>query len=222
MYQCRTCSRVVKAAGNNQDAHFFALIGATGCGKTYELKRQLKKRKCNRLLIWSPKEKIDNYAALYPKTVTVRTVSGVLEVLRKAGKTGAFRIVFIPTLNQKKDTEMFSTVCKLLMAVGNLVLIVEELHTVTTASHAPDGWRHVCFMGRGMGIHVYGLSQRPASVDKAFMGSLSGVYVGRLPEEPDQKVMAGKLRVDYSEVANLLGFQSISRNMLTGETTRKL
>ena len=209
------------ADGNGLEAEFHALIGTTGCGKTYELKKRLKKLKPRRTLIWSPKERIDNYAAFYPKSIVVTTASEVLHILRQAGKTGGFHIVFKSTLNQKKDTELFNVVCKGLMWAGNVVLVAEELHTVTTASHACDGWRHICFMGRGFGLHVFGLSQRPASVDKAFMASLSSVWVGRLEELSDQKVMAGKLKVPLEEVTALIGYGSIFRNNINGEIIRK-
>lgn len=208
-------------AGNNQIAEFHALLGVTGCGKTYELKRRLKKLKPRRTLIWSPKERIDNYAAFYKASSICCNASEVLGVLRKAGAEKPFHLVFVPTLNQRKDTAMFDVVCKMVMAVCNVTLIVDELHTVTTATHAADGWRQVCFMGRGFGVHVFGLSQRPASVDKAFMGSLSTVHVGRLPNEHDQKTMAGILGLDVAEIKALTGYQAIQKNMQTGEIKRK-
>lgn len=210
------------AKGNGLQAEFHALLGVTGCGKTHELKKRLRKLKPKRTLIWSPKERIDNYAAFFPGTKTVRSVSELLEILRVVGEKKPFHVVFVPTLNQKKDSAMFNIACKMLMAVCNVVLIVEELHTVTTASHAPDGWRQINFMGRGFGVHVFGLSQRPASVDKAFMGALSSVHVGRLPNVPDQKTMADIIGVDVAEVANLTGFQSIQKNMHNGNIKRNL
>lgn len=208
--------------GNAQDAQFVAILGVTGSGKTHELKRRLKQKKRNRTLIWSPKESLDNYAAFYPGSVICRTPSEVMAILKVAGKRGAFHIVVIPTLNQEKDTAFFSVVCKMLMAVGNLTLIAEELHTVTTAMRACDGWRQVNFMGRGYGVHVFGLSQRPASCDKAFMGSLSSIHVGRLPHPPDQKAVAEIIGINRAEIAALTGYQAIQKDMNSGEVTRKL
>jgi len=209
------------SAGNAQDAQFSAIMGATGCGKTYELKKRLAKKKRPRTFIWSPKEPLDNYAGLYSGSVIVRTANEVLRELGKAGKKGAFHLVFVPSLNQKNDTALFNVICKMLLALGNLTLIVEELHTVTTATHAADGWRQICFMGRGYGLHVFGLSQRPASVDKAFMASLSSIHVGRLPHPPDQKSIAEVLGIKAEEVAALNGYSAIQKNMQTGEITRK-
>lgn len=207
--------------GNAQQAQFVAIIGATGCGKSTELKKRLGVKKRPRTIIWSPKEALDNYAGYFPGSAVVSTVSQALQIVQAAGKTGGFHIVFVPTLNQKKDTAMFDVVCKIALAAGRLTLVVEELHSVTEASRAPDGWRKINFMGRGFGVHVFGLSQRPASVDKAFMGSLSFIHVGRLPHPPDQKAVAEIIGIDRSEIAALSGYQAIQKDMITGKVTRK-
>ena len=144
-----------------------------------------------------------------------------MQHLKKAGKNGKFHLVFVPTLNQKKDMAYFDVVCKMLLAVGNVTLVVDELHSVTSASYAPDGWRKLNFMGRGYGVHVFGLSQRPASVDKAFMGSLSFIHVGRLPHPPDQKAIADIIGIKREEISMLTGYQAIQKDMLTGKITRK-
>jgi hypothetical protein len=208
-------------SGNNQDAEFVAIIGSTGCGKTTELKKRLKQKKRDRTLIWSPKEPLDNYASFYPGSVVVRTVTEVLHHITRVGKGRPFHIVFQPTLDQARDMAMFDVVCKILLAAKNLTLVVDELHSVTQASNAVHGWRKLNFMGRGYGVHVFGLSQRPASVDKAFMGSLSSIHIGRLPHPPDQKAVAEIIGVHHREIAALNGYQAIQKNMLTGEITRK-
>lgn len=208
------------AAGNTSEAQFIAILGATGCGKTTELKKRLAKKKRPRTFVWSPKEALDNYASLYAGSVVVRTSTEVLQALKEAGKRGGFHLVFQPTLDQKKDTALFDVVCKMLLAAGNVTLVVDELHSVTQPSNAPHGWRKLNFMGRGYGVHVFGLSQRPASVDKAFMGSLSAIHVGRLPHPPDQKAVAEILGVDRAQVAALTGYQAIQKDMLTGKINR--
>lgn len=209
------------AKGNEKQAHFVGIIGATGCGKTTELKKQLAKKKRPRTMVWSPKEALDNYANLFPGSITTRSVSEVLRIVKEAGK-GGFHIVFVPTLNQKKDMAAFDVFCKIALAAQNVTMVCEELHSVTQASNAPDGWRKVNFMGRGFGVEVFGLSQRPASVDKAFMGSLSFLHVGRLPHPPDQKAIAEVMAIDRAEIAGLTGFQAIQKDFHSGKITRKL
>jgi len=208
--------------GNAQEAQFVSILGSTGCGKTTELKKRLAQKKRTRTFIWSPKESLDNYAAIYSGSIVVDRAGLVLSALKHAGRRGEFHLVFTPTLNQAKDMALFDVVCKLLLAAGNLTLVVDELHSVTTASNAPDGWRKINFMGRGFGIHVFGLSQRPASCDKAFMASLSAIHVGRLPHPPDQKAVAEIIGIKPVEIASLTGYQAIQKDMQTGKITRRL
>ncbi len=206
--------------GNSNAAQFSAIMGVTGCGKTHELKKRLASKKRARTLIWSPKEAIDNYQALFAGSVLTRSVSEVLQIVKKAGR-GGFHVVYVPTLNQRKDMAAFDVFCKVAMASGNLTLVVEELHSVTQPSNAPDGWRKVNFMGRAYGLDVFGLSQRPASVDKAFMGALSFCHVGRLPHPPDQKAMAEVLGIAQAEIAALTGYSAIQKDFATGKVTRR-
>lgn len=206
--------------GNTRAAHFVAIIGATGCGKSTELKRRLALKPRPRVLVWSPKEPLDNYCGFFPGARLVRSATEVLDVVGKAGKRGKFALVFHPTLNRTKDEAAFSLFCKIALAAGNLTMVVEELHSVTKPSSAPDGWAKLNFMGRGYGVEVFGLSQRPASVDKAFMGSLSACHCGRLPYPEDQKTMARTMGVSLADVGSLIGYQAIRKDFLTGKTSR--
>lgn len=205
--------------GNSNAAKVYAIMGATGCGKTHFLRKMLARPARKRTVIWSPKEAIDNYAALYPGSKVVTTVGGILQGLKAAGK-GPVHLVFRPSLNRAKDESAFSAVCKIAMAFGNLTFIVDELHTVTKPSWAPDGWSELVMMGRGYGLEIFGLSQRPASVDKDFFSNLSMIHVGRMNFDDDVKTVARALRVTPDDVANMTGYQWIERDILTGKVTR--
>lgn len=206
-------------SGNAHTAEVVGIMGATGCGKTHALRGMLARQARTRTVIWSPKEAIDNYAALYPGSRVVSTVGGILAGLKAAG-TGPVHLVFRPSLNRAKDESAFSAVCKICMAFGNLTFIVDELHTVTKPSWAPDGWSELVMMGRGYGIKIFGLSQRPASVDKDFYSNLSLLHAGRMNFDDDVKTVARALRVTPDDVANLTGYQWIERDILTGKVTR--
>lgn len=204
--------------GNANAATIVAIMGASGSGKTSELRRRLGKRKRRRTIIWSPKEAIDNYAALYGGTVCT-TAGQVLELLKAAGK-GEVHIVFKPRLVRAVDEAQFGAVCQMAMLARNITFIADELHTVTRPTWAPDGWRKLVMMGRGYGAEVFGLSQRPASIDKDFLGNVSAVHVRRLAYEADAKAVASALAVPHREVLALTGYQWIERNMDTGQITR--
>jgi ABC-type cobalamin/Fe3+-siderophores transport system ATPase subunit len=205
--------------GNTNTAKVTAIMGATGCGKTTTLRALLAKPKRKRTIVWSPKEPIDNYAALYAGSVVVNSASEVLRLVKAAGK-GEFHIVFRPRLNREVDQAQFGAVCKIAMAARNVTMVVDELHTVTRPSWAPDGWSELIMMGRGYGCEVFGLSQRPASIDKDFLSNASMVHTGRLAFADDAKAVAKSLTVPWADVMNLSGFQWVRRDILTGKVTR--
>lgn len=203
--------------GNDNAARVTVIVGATGCGKTHYLRACLARPKRRRTIIWSPKEPIDNYAALYPGSQVVRTVGEVLRIARDAGR-GPFHVVFHPSLNRKADEATFGAVCKIAMLARDVTMVVDEAHTVTRPSWAPDGWSELVMMGRGYGAEVFCLSQRPASMDKDVYGNASKVRTGRLAYADDAKAVARALNVQPAQVLGLSGYQWIERDMLTGVT----
>lgn len=207
------------SGGNANAAKVTAIMGATGCGKTTYLRARLARPKRRRTIIWSPKEPIDNYAALYPGSVVVTSVTEAARALLAAGR-GDVHLVFRPRLSRDTDQRQFGGLCKLALKAANVTFIVDELHTVTKPSWAPDGWSELVMMGRGYGCEVFGLSQRPASMDKDFLGNCSEVWTGRLAYDDDARAVAKTMRVDWHEVMDLSGFQWLHRNNLTGKTTR--
>lgn len=212
-------------SNNEQEARFEAIIGATGSGKTTKFRKRfnkIPKASRGRVLCWSPKEVKDKYAEFFPGATVCLTIAEVLAVVSKAGPRGRFAVVFVPTLSRKADEAQFNVFCQIALKLENLVFVVDELHTVTTPTWAVDGWVKLNFMGRAFGVWVFGMSQRPASVDKAFLGSLSFVSCARLSYDDDRKTMARTVGVPVAELAALVGYQSIERNMLTGEIARNL
>ena len=204
--------------GNAHAARVVAIMGSTGSGKTSYLRQVLAKRKRRRTVIWSPKEDIDNYADMYGGQV-VTTAGEALAALKAAGR-GPVHVVFKPRLVRAVDEAQFDAVCKMAMLARDVTFIVDELHTVTRPSWAPDGWRKLVMMGRGYGAEVFGLSQRPASVDKDFFGNLSTIHARRLAYAEDAKVVARALAVQPQEVMALTGYQWLERDIQTGKVTR--
>lgn len=212
-----------KATGNAHAAIIVAIMGASGSGKTTKFKAKAAKlpaRLRRRTIIWSPKEPADRYEILYPGSVVVRSAAEVLAALRKAGPSGEFHLVFQPRLNRKTDAAQFDAVCKLALAARNVLFVVDELHTVTQASFAPDGWSQLVMMGRAYGCAVFGMSQRPASMDKDFLSNCSVVNTGRLAFKADAEAVASALNVKAAEVLALTGYAYLERDTLSGKITR--
>lgn len=206
--------------GNHNEAKIYAFVGSSGCGKTTRASKLLSRPKRRRTMFWSPKEAIDNYASYYAGTVICTSATDVLEACKKAGARGELHIVFKPNLQRNIDEKLFHAFCKIAMAAGNVTVLVDELHTVTKPNHACDGWRELVMMGRGYGVEIFGMSQRPASMDKDFLGNASIINVGRLSYPEDAKTVARSLGVKNEEVAALNGYMWIERNNITGKITK--
>lgn len=207
------------SGGNQNAAKVYAIMGATGCGKSHYMRQMIARPKRRRTVIWSPKEPIDQYAGLYAGSVVVTTGAELRDVMRAAGR-GEVHAVFRPPVNRQAAEKHFDSACRIAMMARDVTFIADELHTVTKPSWAPDGWSELIMMGRGYGAEVFGLSQRPASVDKDFFSNCSMVHFGRMSFDADAKAAASALRVKPAEVMALTGHQWLERNVITGELKR--
>jgi hypothetical protein len=66
---------------------------------------------------------------------------------------------------------------------------------------------------------VYGLSQRPASIDKHFLGNATSVRTHRLNYHADRVALARFLDVPLADVSALAGYHWIQRDMSTRAVT---
>lgn len=199
---------------SSNQASITAVLGASGSGKSTFIKRTIAKDKPARLLVWDP---MHEYGAL--GTVTSR-LSDLVDAMGKAGKGGKFALVFQPTFDEKTRAKQFNTVCRLAMAAGKLTFVVEELRFVTTPSRAPEGWARVTMTGRHVGLRVLGASQRPASIDKDFLGNCTSIRSGRLAYPEDVTAVAKAMRVPAAQIDALKPLEWIEKNMATGKVSR--
>jgi hypothetical protein len=182
-----------------QKADIRAVLGAPGTGKSHYLKAVLAKEK--RALVWDMEDEYVDIPA-----VTIQMLPAALHM---AGK-GAFKFRVIPTTDADKRQIEFDLFCRTAMAVGNLLMLAEELRFVTQPSKAPAGWASVTLRGRKRGVRVVGASQRPASIDKDFLGGATLIRCGALGYPEDRKAVAAVMGIDPGEIEKLEGFQSIT------------
>jgi hypothetical protein len=79
---------------------------------------------------------------------------------------------------------------------------VEELHLVTRPGWAPAPWSAVTLMGRSEGLVVYGVSPRPASMNKDFLYEATTTHTGMLAGD-DIKTVAGISRIPADRIRAL-------------------
>lgn len=179
----------------------WAALGSRGTGKSAWVGQQLQRLKPRRLLVW------DLMAEHAEHATPAADLAGLLRTLK--GKT--WRVSFVPAPDPKVREVQFDLVCRGALAAGQCTLLVEELAFVTRAGQAPPGWARVCLLGRHAGVSVIGTSQRPAQVDKDFLGNADLVHVGRLTHEADAKAAAGILGVPWADVMGLPDLHWIER-----------
>ncbi|HDR9355045.1 TPA: DUF87 domain-containing protein [Burkholderia vietnamiensis] len=210
----RATKRATPAYGVEAKAHIEAVLGASGSGKSSYVKGLMERAKPKRLIVFDPDMEWGAFG-----TVTTR-VADVLEGFKAAHPGSPCRAVFQPSPDPAVAMRQFDAICRVAFAAERLTFIVDELKSVTTPSRSPVGWGMLTGRGRKRGIVMYGLSQRPASIDKDFLGNCNYVRTGRLTYENDIKTVARVLRVPEDEVASLPDLGWIRRDMATGELTR--
>ncbi|MBZ0105535.1 MAG: hypothetical protein K8H84_07870 [Sulfuricella denitrificans] len=191
-------------------ASIIAVMGASGSGKSTYIKRTLRKPKPARLMIWDPMQEYAEFGQVFD------SMSLMVDMLGKTGR-GKFAVVFQPAANEKARAKQFDVFCGIAMALGNLTLVAEELKFVTKPGSAPIRWSAVTMTGRHKGLRVIGASQRPASIDKDFLGNCTTIRTGRLAYPEDMKAVAKAMQVQESEIAALKPLEWIEKNMATGQ-----
>ncbi len=184
-----------------------ALFGARGSGKSYTVKQYLKGRRPARVLIWDTMDEYGEHAERV----------GTLTALLERAKGERFALRYVPRGTDAELAQRFEAFCAIAYALGRLVVVVEELQRVTKPAWAPAAWSDCTLRGRHQRLSIFGVSQRPASVDKNFFSNATHIRGGRLNFDDDIACMANALRVPRERVAALRDQQYIARNMLTGE-----
>lgn len=172
-----------------------AYVGTTGSGKGVSVRAHLKDTKPRRLLIWDP-------LGEYSEFVT-RTVASIAD-LATAAKAKEFRVAYYPGPDSEKFADPFALFCRIAFAAGDLVMMVEELADVTRPSWAPMPWRRCTKQGRHRKLKIIAATQRPADVDKSFLGAATMIRCFMLGEPADEKTMAERLRVPLLDVQQLV------------------
>jgi hypothetical protein len=195
-------------------AHIEAVLGASGSGKSSYVKGLMQRKLPARLIVFDPEGEWGEFG-----TVTSR-LNDVLEGAKAAGQKGPMRTIFVPSPDPATAVKQFDTICRIAFHWERCTFIVDELKSVTSPSRSPVGWGMLTGRGRKRGIVIYGLSQRPASIDKDFLGNCNYVRSGRLTYSEDQRAVARVLGVAESDIGALPDLGWIRRDMATGETQR--
>jgi hypothetical protein len=165
--------------------------GATGSGKGVSIREFLGQEKPKRLLVWDPLNEYGDF-------VSVRT--GKLADVIASAKGKAFRVAYSPGRDDRTFKDKFEMFCRIAFSAGDLRMHVEELADVTSPSWAPAGWRQCTKKGRHAGLRIMAATQRPADIDKHFLGGCTYIrcFTQRFPA--DAKAMAGAMKLPLAQI----------------------
>ncbi|WP_423197150.1 Helicase HerA central domain-containing protein [Cupriavidus sp. H19C3] len=204
--------------GSQNVARIVGVIGASGSGKSRWLKDGLRIMKPPRLLIWDPQDEYTEFGD------TVTDSRELVERLAALTSTDTFSIVYQPGDDMSTYRWKFDLFCEIAYHIERLCVVVEEVADVTSASYAPPYWSRLSRKGRHRAMTLFAVTQRPAVIDKTFLGNCTLLHCCRLNDKNDIAVMSAVLGVPVDDVRNLRAddqanvFQYIERNMKTGET----
>lgn len=207
-----------ESAGSQNIARIIGVIGASGSGKSRWLKDGLRRMKPSRLLVWDPQDEYVQFGRV------VTDMRELIEILAALGPEDGFRIVYQPGDDMSTYKWKFDLFCEIAYQIERLCLLVEEVADVTSASWAPPYWSRLSRKGRHRAMTMFAVTQRPAVIDKTFLGNCTLIHCCRLNDKNDIAVMANILGVPADDVRNLKAddeadvFEFIERQMKTGQT----
>lgn len=199
------------AASN--EAQIWGVIAASGSGKGVWLKNQLRRLKPARLVVWDYK---NEYQEFSPPLISSTDQLRLLMIKAKSGPLRA-RYKCKPGTNEKQTRVEFEAVCRLVQAWQNCMFIAEELSNVTTPGWAPAAWRDMTTGGRHEGVHIVGVAQNPALIDKTFLSNCTMIHVGPLREYRHRQAVARSMDAPLDKLTALENFQWVERDFVTRE-----
>lgn len=201
------------------DAFIGAVIGASGSGKSAFVKIRI--RHMQRLMIWDPMNEYGRESG-----INATLCKDLRTMVKVIGKEKTFAVRYVPMGSEKQLAERFAVFCALAFAIGDLCMVIEEIQQVTQAGRAPAEWSNCTLRGRHRGLRIYGITQRPALVDKNFFSNATEIRCGRLNFAADVTTMDNVLNIKaarpmlrgevVNSVADLRPLEYVSRDMATG------
>lgn len=123
----------------------------------------------------------------------------LIELMERQERT--FRVVYqFDVESDAEEIEEFDQAMRKVFYFGNVMCVIEEIHTYMQREHIPKWLKKMILVGRHRGVGILGTSQRPAEVSKTFVSQCAHVFVGVCFEKNDLKYFEETLGDSASEL----------------------
>lgn len=93
------------------------------------------------------------------------------------------------------------------------------LRFVTSPSYAPERWSAATMKGRHAGLKIVGISQRPASIDKDFLGNCTRIRTFRLSYPDDRMAVVRAMAEPVDRIEQLGEYEFLQKDLVSGVVT---
>ena len=177
----------------NQRNKKIVIFGKTGCGKSYLINHKLLKERITRhLVIWDYIGEYDVHGIIIDNYENF-----VRYAMECTEENKTMKVVL------RLDVEFFPSVCEVVNSIGNILFIVEEIDTVTSANYLPKELGNILRFGRHYNVHLIVTSKRPAEVPRLLTSQSSEIYAFQTNEKIDLKYIEDYARISKEEIQNL-------------------
>lgn len=192
----------------------FMIFGKRGSGKS-TLGKQLQKAFPRRIVLDLMHEyKADSKNKFSFEVNTVENLARVMIAIQKNG-ISKFEIIFKRPINRDLSESDMETLFQLVYNFGDVLLVIEEIHTYMKREWMPLWLKNLTTLGRHKGVGIMGTSQRPAEVSKTFVSMCSHVFVGRMFERNDVNYFLNSTNIPENKLRNIEPFHFF--RVLNGE-----
>jgi len=165
------------------------ITGSKGSGKSYLANTLLQNLHGVNVFVWD-----FNHQFHDSRAVVVHHLDEMIEMFDEV-KRGKY---ILQDFN--KEENQFRKFCKYAFSKGNVVVLVDEIHSYVTKQKILKEYNDLILSGRPRGISVISVSTRPASLPNNTLTNAKHVFTFRLNIESDVKFLEGWLGSEVWQV----------------------
>lgn len=162
------------------------ILGRSGCGKSHLSK--LIQQQYGRLIVVDTLMEYNGGEFDF----VVDSYPTFLKILMHLEKEKAFKVLFRFSLHDEEEKKhfIFNKVCEAIYHLGNVCLVVEEVHFYSNPQKLPLWFENIALTGRHQNIALICTSQRAGLTNKTLLSMSTYVYCGQIIDLNDQKYIA--------------------------------